>query len=216
MRRITTVGAATFALALMATPAVAGDDQEQTPDYGVTTTTLTENDKCGTFTVTWDNPTQWTFFGDYEMGQQDGQADAVTGEKISEGPLAGESFGKTYNQTPVPAGESVTEKIELPPKYAGKGEVTIKAWIKRGPEQHSFSKAEPITITACEPDTTEPTPTPPPTDGEQPPADDENDDKSPAGDDEPTTDDDDDQDEADEDGIAPTPEPQEAHIAVTG
>jgi hypothetical protein len=115
----------------------------------------------------------------------------------------------------VPAGESVSVDIEV----TGDEPVNVSAWVKRGPEQRSFSEAEPVSVTPCEPEPTEPPssdPTTPP--GTPDPT------KDPSETDEPTTeptDDDTDKgdvdgDEADEDGSAPTPTPQKAHLDVTG
>ena len=203
MKRYIVAGASALALAALSTPAVAATDN------AVTSTRVAPGDECGTAVITWENPTEWKFFGDYRIGDEQGTpADPELPATIPEGPLAGEPYGPTYHLTDVPAGETVTETVTVPD---GTEPVTVSAWIKRGPENHSYSVAAPVNITPCAPETTEPTDPPQTTEPSSPAP-------TTPGDEDDTSDDDVEQvgDEPDEDGTAPTPTPQEGHIAVTG
>lgn len=210
MKRYMLAGASALALAVTSTPALA-------QDYEQTSTSIAPGDACGTAVITWDNPTEWEFFGDYRVGDEQGTADDVTGQNISEGPLEGEPFGKTYNLTDLPAGQTVTETVTVP---EGTEDVQVSAWVKRGPEQRSYSQAAPVSITPCPPETPDPTTPPEPAEPTEPseeptetkPAGDkpDKDDKHKHGKDHKSVD----QVEAKKE--APTPTPQEDHIAVTG
>jgi hypothetical protein len=165
-------------------------------------------------TVTFDNPTEWTFWGDYKVGDETGEPDAATGGTIAEGPLVGQEFGEVYHSTEVPAGESVSVDIEV----TGDEPVDVSAWAKRGPEQRSFSEAAPVSVTPCEQEPTEPPVT---TDPATPPGTTDPT-TDPSETDESTTEPTDtnncdvDGDEAEDDGSAPTPAPQPGDLSVTG
>lgn len=212
MKRII-VGVSALALALTVTPSAAAQD----PAYGVTTSSVAQ-EECGTATVTWSNPTEWTFFGDYKLvGEGGGESDDVTGQTIGEGPLAGQPFGKVYHQTEIPAGETVSVPLEFD-EDAHDGQVKVMAWVKRGPEQRSFSAGEAVVDTDCAAPV-EPTEPPVTSEPTVPPTTDPNTDPTETS--SPTTEPTDDEeiqdgDEAEADGSAPTPTPQKAHLAVTG
>lgn len=219
MRRTIFALTGTLALLALAPPASATE-----PEYGVTTTTITPGDECGTATITWTNPTPWEFTGDYKLvGEGGGTPDEMTGQTIAEGPLAGKPFGKLYDPQPVPANGDQVSKTLTFEEDAHDGKVKVMAWVKRGPEQMSFSAGEARVDTDCEapvepsePPTTDPTePTVEPTESPTTePSTDPSETDAPTT--EPTDDEDVDGDKANDDGSAPTPVPQPAHLAVTG
>lgn len=219
MRRTIFALTGTLALLALAAPAAATE-----PEYGVTTTTITE--ECGTATITWTNSTPWEFTGDYKLlGEGGGTPDEMTGQTIAEGPLAGKPFGKLYDPQLIPAGDNATKTLTFA-EDSHDGKVKIMAWVKRGPEQMSFSADEARVDTDCEApvEPSEPPvdPTEPPVEPTEPPTTEPSTDPStdPSETDAPTTeptdDEDVDGDKANDDGSAPTPVPQPAHLAVTG
>lgn len=137
-----------------------------TPDYPATAVAIA-SEGCGTATITYDNPTDWTFWGDYRVGDEAGEGDDATGIVVAEGPLAGQEFGNVYHLTEI--GPGGTEQVEVSvPEDAHGGSVDVTAWINRGPEQHSFAAHVTVTVdTDCEePSTT----APPSSDPTQPPS----------------------------------------------
>lgn len=147
MRKLLTIPVAVAGVFLFVSPAAAEEG----------TSVAIVSDECGTATVTYTNPTEFEFVGDYQIGSEGGQADAVTGETIAEGPLAGEKWGNVFHPTPVAPGDATTVDVEVPADTAdvnGDGVITVRAWIDRGPEQHWFAPPVHTEVELCEPETT--------------------------------------------------------------
>lgn len=146
MRKLLTIPAAVAGVVLFVSPAAA--------DEG--TSVSVASDKCGTATVTYTNSTAFEFFGDYQIGSEGGRADEVTGQTITEGPLAGQKWGNVFHPTPIAPGEQTVVPVEVPagtPDKNGDGVITVRAWIDRGPEQHWFAPTVSVDVQLCEPTT---------------------------------------------------------------
>lgn len=139
MRPILLALATPAALVLLAAPAGATDEP--------TTTAEITSEDCGSASVTFTNKTTHTFWGDYRIGDENGKADDVTGLIIKEGPLAGEPFGSTYHLTEIPGGRTTTVTLPPFPEDSHGGEVTVTAWVNRGPEQNWFAAPDTVTVT---------------------------------------------------------------------
>ncbi|HLS45229.1 MAG TPA: LAETG motif-containing sortase-dependent surface protein, partial [Ornithinicoccus sp.] len=84
------------------------------------------------------------------------RADEVTGQTITEGPLAGQKWGNVFHPTPIAPGEQTVVPVEVPagtPDKNGDGVITVRAWIDRGPEQHWFAPTVSVDVQLCEPTT---------------------------------------------------------------
>ncbi|MCP2255828.1 hypothetical protein LY13_004610 [Prauserella aidingensis] len=162
MRKLLTIPAAVAGVFLCVSPAAA--------DEGTSVTIGSE--ECGIATVTFSNPTDFKFFGDFQIGSESGTADDVTGDTIEEGPLENETWGNVFHLTPIAAGSEETVTVEVPvdtPDVNGDGVITVRAWIDRGPEQHFFAPAQSVDVDLCEPEsTTPPNPEEPGDDPENP------------------------------------------------
>lgn len=123
---------------------------------------------CGQATITYTSTNTLPYSGDYRVGDEAGEPDQFSDLEVAEGPFAGALFGPRFHPTPIPAGATVPVVVDLGEDQGG-GEVTVAAWVNRGPEQKAYAAVVTATVdTDCEPPVE--TTTPPPTTPEETPA----------------------------------------------
>lgn len=121
------------------------------------TPTVTVDGDCELVVLTFANPTEHYFSGDYRVDGEAGIADQWSEMEIEEGLHAGELFGDRYHEVDLPPGQS--QQVELT-FDAGTGEHTVEAVIRRGAEQLWYAEWTTVTVDCGQPT---PTPTPAPT-----------------------------------------------------
>lgn len=116
--------------------------------------TVTLEGGCDQVVLTYSNPTEHYFSGDYRVDDEAGTPDQWSDMEIGQGPHAGELFGDRYQQVDLPPGQSSTVEVgfgEL------SGEHLVEAVIRRGAEQEWYAPWVELTVDCGQPS---PSPTP--------------------------------------------------------
>ena len=132
-RTLTTAGALTAALVLPAAGAAADTPLSATHNLAM----------CGQVSIIFNNNSDYDFLADYKVGDQEGEEDEATGEKIDGGTHDGKPFGPVYTPVDVPAGESVTEVVDVEEDT----EVSYRIW--RGPENDWYVPWQSVEVAGC-------------------------------------------------------------------
>lgn len=131
-------------------------------DANAPLTVAVDASECGEATITYTSANTLPYSGDYRVGDEVGDPDDVSGLTVEEGPFEGESFGPRFNPVPIPAGATVPVLVEFD-EDQGSGQVTVAAWVNRGPEQKAYAAVVTSVVdTDCLPPVTTTTPTTPP------------------------------------------------------
>lgn len=116
--------------------------------------TVTIEGDCDEAVVTFANPTEHFFSGDYRIDGEDGTPDQWSDMEVSQGPHAGELFGDRYQQADLPPGQSSTVEVGFGEMS---GEHLVEAVIRRGAEQEWYAPWVELTVDCGKPS---PSPTP--------------------------------------------------------
>lgn len=144
----------------------------QAQDANAPLTVAIDASVCGQATITYVSTNTLPYSGDYRVDEEAGTADEVSALEVAEGPFAGDLFGLRFNPTPIPANSTVPVVVDFD-EDQGDGEVTVAAWVNRGPEQNAFAATVTAVVdTDCEaPVETTPPVEPPVVDEDETPAD---------------------------------------------
>src|SRR5690625_2929303 len=129
-RTLPSAGALTAALVVPAAAAAADTPLSATHNLAM----------CGQVSIIFNNNSDYDFLADYKVGDQEGEEDEATGEKIDGGTHDGKPFGPVYTPVDVPAGESVTEVVDVEEDT----EVSYRIW--RGPENDWYVPCQSVEV----------------------------------------------------------------------